>query len=83
MVPTVSMVEDRGITPAVEMASFVGLKPTIEWIAAGAMMEPVVSVPIAAAEKLAAAAAPLPKLDPSGERLRGSKGLWVWPALEL
>ena len=40
------MVEDRGITPAVEMASFVGLKPTIEWIAAGAMMEPVVSVPI-------------------------------------
>ena len=83
MVPTVSMVEDRGITPAVEMASFVGLKPTIEWIAAGAMMEPVVSVPIAAAEKLAATAAPLPELDPSGERLRGSKGLWVWPALEL
>ena len=59
-----------------EIESFVGLKPAREWTAEGAIMELVVSVPMAIEAKFAARAAPLPELEPSGDSSMGAKGLW-------
>src|SRR5882757_7031944 len=56
--------------------------PTSPFIDAGQVIEPSVSVPIAAAARLAATAAPLPELDP--QALRSSAyGLRVWPPTAL
>src|SRR5688572_12632494 len=45
-------------------------------------MEPQVSLPQPTTAKLAATAAPVPPLEPPGQR-RGSYGLRVWPPNEL
>src|SRR3954454_4658631 len=60
----------------------VGLKPTMPLIAAGQVIEPSVSVPIAAGTMPAATAAPLPDEEPQGLRLSAC-GLRVWPPSAL
>ena len=60
----------------------VGLKPTMPLIAAGQVIEPSVSVPIAAGTMPAATAAPLPLDEPQGLRL-SANGLRVWPPTAL
>ncbi len=57
-----------GTTPLPLTTPTVGLSPTRPLMEAGERMEPLVSVPIAAAQKLAAAATPEPALDPDGFR---------------
>src|SRR5437660_12664480 len=57
-----------GITPARLTRPSVGLIPTIEQQVAGDTMDPSVSVPMAAAHRLAATATPDPELDPDGVR---------------
>src|SRR5688572_4078265 len=60
----------------------VGLKPTMPLTDAGQVIEPSVSVPIAAGTIPAATAAPLPELEPQG--LRSSAwGLRTWPPTAL
>src|SRR5688572_23712461 len=56
------MIPDRLTSPTV------GLRPTRAVCAAGDTMEPSVSVPMAAAAKFAAIAAPDPELEPDGVR---------------
>jgi len=58
------MMPDRLTRPTV------GLIPTMEFAEAGQMIEPSVSVPIAAAQRSAATATPDPELDPQGLRSR-------------
>ena len=53
--------------PAPGMIDCVGLMPTMPHSAAGHVIEPSVSVPTAAAAKLAAIAAPEPELEPQAE----------------
>src|SRR6266550_6620153 len=60
----------------------VGLMPTIPFAEAGQTTEPSVSVPIAAAQRLAATAAPDPELDPHGLRSR-AYGFFVCPPRPL
>src|SRR5580704_3788192 len=60
----------------------VGLSPTIPLIAAGQVMEPSVSVPMAALTSPAATAAAMPEEEPHGLRSR-AKGLRVWPPIAL
>src|SRR5688572_3395865 len=60
----------------------VGLKPTIPLIAAGQVIDPSVSVPIAAGTIPAATAAPLPVLEPQALRFSAC-GLRVWPPIAL
>jgi hypothetical protein len=60
----------------------VGLKPTMPFTAAGQVIEPSVSVPIAAGTMPAATAAPLPVLDPQALRFSAC-GLRVWPPTAL
>ena len=56
--------------------------PTSELTLDGDTIEPSVSVPTAAAARLAAAAAPEPELDPDGLRL-SAYGFFVWPPRPL
>ena len=51
----------------------VGLMPTIPLADDGQTTEPLVSVPMAMAQKLAAAAAPEPELEPHGLRSRAAR----------
>src|SRR5687768_4149473 len=60
----------------------VGLNPTMPLIAAGQVIDPSVSVPIASRTSPAATAAPLPEEDPQGLR-SSAKGLRVWPPTAL
>src|SRR5205085_11774381 len=60
----------------------VGLRPTTPLALAGEMMEPEVSVPIAAAHELDAAATPDPELEPDGWRSYAF-GLCVCPPRPL
>jgi hypothetical protein len=55
-----------GIIPPRLRRPSVGFMPTTEHIEAGDTMDPSVSVPTAAAAKLAAAATADPELDPDG-----------------
>src|SRR5262245_11521325 len=57
-----------GITPARLIKPTVGFSPTIPHIEDGEMIEPSVSVPTAAAQRLAATATADPELDPDGFR---------------
>src|SRR5213079_2604951 len=66
--PAVSWLWAMGMTPARLTRPTVGLIPTIEQQVEGDTMEPSVSVPIAAAHRLAATATPEPELDPDGVR---------------
>jgi hypothetical protein len=59
-----------GTTPLPLTNPTVGLKPTRPFSDAGDRMEPLVSVPMAPAQKLAAAATPDPALEPDGFRSR-------------
>src|SRR5689334_3517432 len=71
-----------GTMPSPGMRPMVGLMPTMPFTDDGETMEPSVSVPTAAAHKLAATATPDPELDPDG--LRSSEyGLRVWPPRPL
>ena len=69
--PGVSWVWLIGTTCVRETRPTVGFNPTRPLTDAGQEIEPSVSVPMAAAAKLAATATPDPALDPQGER-RGS-----------
>src|SRR3954469_15149195 len=60
----------------------VGLKPTMPLIAAGQVIQPSVSVPIAPRTIPAATASPLPEDEPQGLRL-SAWGLRVWPPTAL
>src|ERR1041385_5266134 len=68
MGPAVSWLWAMGMTPARLTRPSVGLMPTIEQQVEGDTMEPSVSVPMAAAHRLAATATPEPELDPDGVR---------------
>src|SRR5436190_19406048 len=70
------MIPERPISPTV------GLIPTSELPDAGDVTEPSVSVPMAAAQQLDAAAAPEPELDPDGLR-SSTYGLRVCPPRPL
>jgi hypothetical protein len=69
MGPAVSWRAAIGTIPALLTSPTVGLSPTSAFSEAGARMEPSVSVPMAAAQKLAAAPAAGPALEPDGLRL--------------
>src|SRR5687768_4898021 len=56
------------MTPARLVSPTVGFSPTTPLAAAGETIDPFVSVPMAAAQRLAAAAVPEPELDPPGVR---------------
>ena len=60
----------------------VGLMPTMPFIDDGHMMDPLVSVPIVMAARLADAATPEPELDPHGFR-SSAYGLRHWPPRAL
>ena len=66
--PAVSWLCAIGMMPARLTSPTVGLMPTRPQLDDGQTIEPSVSVPIAAAQKLAAAATPEPELDPHGLR---------------
>ena len=66
--PAVSCVFEMGIMPARLTNPTVGLIPTIPLMDAGQLIEPSVSVPTAAAQRLAATATAEPELEPHGER---------------
>ena len=69
--------------PARLTRPIVGFSPTRPFWLAGLMIEPVVSVPIAAAAKLIAVAAAEPELEPPMNNSPGPYGLSVRPPLEL
>src|SRR6185295_18756941 len=60
----------------------VGLMPTRPLLLEGETIDPSVSVPIAAAARFAAMAAPEPELDPDGLR-SSAYGFLVWPPRPL
>src|SRR5512140_3871534 len=66
--PAVSGVCEIGMITLRLTSPTVGLIPTSEHVADGLTIEPVVSEPIAAAQKLDATAAAEPELDPDGVR---------------
>ena len=80
--PGASWVNEIGITPSVGTRPTVGFIPTSPHAAAGAVIEPLVSVPTAKGASRAATAAPLPELDPHAVRLR-AYGLRVSPPWAL
>ena len=69
-IPTVSCVCEMGTTPARLVRPTVGFIPTTPLAEAGLTIEPLVSVPSAAAQKLADVAAAEPELEPLGLRVR-------------
>src|SRR5947207_2161697 len=69
-IPTVSCVCEMGTTPARLVRPTVGFIPTTPLAEAGPTIEPLVSVPSAAAQKLADVAAAEPELEPLGLRVR-------------
>ena len=66
--PAVSCVSEIGTMPARLTRPTVGLMPTMPFAVDGQTMEPSVSVPMAAAARLAETAAPEPELEPHGLR---------------
>ena len=77
-----SCVFDNGTIPVPLARPRVPRSPTRLLLEAGIRIDPHVSLPIPAAAKFAAIAAPVPPLDPPGARDR-SYGLRVCPATEL
>ena len=76
--PTVSWEAAIGTTPARLVSPTVGLMPTTPLAPDGQTIDPSVSVPIAAAHRLADGAAPEPELDPHGLR-SSTYGFLTWP----
>ncbi len=70
MGPAVSCEREIGTMPLRLIRPTVGLTPTMPFAEDGLTIEPSVSVPTAAAQRLAATAAPEPELDPHGLRSR-------------
>ena len=68
MGPAVSWLCAIGTMPAPLTSPSVGFRPTRLLQAAGEVIEPSVSVPIAAAQRFAAVATAEPELEPLGER---------------
>src|SRR4051812_14247052 len=68
--PLTSCDHDSGMTPARLDRPKLLRRPTRFWLAAGIRIEPQVSLPSAAAAKLAAPAAPEPPLEAPGTRSR-------------
>ncbi len=66
--PGVSCWAEIGTTPRRETRPRVGFRPTKPLKAAGQVIDPSVSVPMAAAARPAATAAPEPEEDPQGLR---------------
>ena len=66
--PSVSWLTDSGMTPARLTSPMVGLIPTRPLRLAGETIDPSVSLPIAAAHRLAAVATAEPLLEPDGLR---------------
>ena len=66
--PATSCRGEMGTTPTPLTTPSEGLKPTSPFTAAGERIEPSVSVPTAAAQRLKAAAVPDPELEPEGLR---------------
>ena len=64
--PAWSSDQDRTATPALLTRPYVGFIPAIPFAAAGARIEPPVSLPVAAKQRPAAIAAPDPPLEPDG-----------------
>ena len=64
--PAVSWVWEMGMIPVRLINPTVGFMPTIPFALEGQVIEPLVSVPIASAQRLAETAAPDPELDPHG-----------------
>src|SRR5215218_7197064 len=62
--PTVSWLWEIGITPARLVSPTVGLMPITAFALAGQTIDPSVSVPRPAAQRLAETAAPEPELEP-------------------
>src|SRR5919202_7143330 len=75
--PTVSWVCEIGITPWRLVKPTVGLMPTTPHADDGLTIEPSVSVPSAAAHRLAETATAEPELEPLGVR-SSTNGLRVW-----
>src|SRR5580693_5638930 len=71
-----------GMMPRPLSRPTVGLIPTMPFIDDGHTTEPSVSVPTAAAHRLADTATPDPELDPHGLR-SSAYGLRVWPPRPL
>src|SRR5450631_409123 len=82
MGPAVSWRGEMGTTPLPLTIPTVGFKPTRPFNEEGERIEPLVSVPMAAAQKLAAAATAEPALEPDGLRSR-AYALRVWPPIPL
>src|ERR1700752_2394652 len=80
--PAVSWLCAIGIIPARLIRPIVGLMPTSEFADDGQTIEPSVSVPIAAAQRFAATAAPDPELEPQGLRST-AYGFFVCPPRPL
>src|SRR4051812_3933883 len=80
--PSVSWLADSGMTPARLTRPTVGLTPTRPLQLDGDTIEPSVSLPIAAAHRLAATATPDPLLEPDGDR-SGAYGLRHCPPRPL
>src|SRR4051794_25034010 len=68
MGPAVSWLWEIGTMPDRLISPSVGLIPTSDPAALGEVIDPSVSLPTAAAAKLAATAAPEPELEPEGVR---------------
>ena len=77
--PAVSKVEEIGTIPLRLTKPTVGFNPTVEFWLAGDKIEPDVSLPIAAAQKLAATETPLPELEPPVSKIRLPYGFSVCP----
>src|ERR1700687_4582079 len=71
-----------GIIPLRLTNPTVGFIPTNPFAEDGQTIDPSVSVPIAATQKFAEAAAPEPELDPHGLR-SSAYGFFVWPPRPL
>src|ERR1043165_7230073 len=80
--PAVSWLCEIGMIPERLISPTVGLMPTSEFAEEGHTTEPSVSVPIAAAHKFAATAAPEPELEPQGFR-SSTYGFLVCPPRPL
>src|SRR5690349_9347425 len=68
--PAVSWLWPIGMMPSCDSSGRLGLMPTTRLLPDGQTTEPSVSVPTAAAQRLAAAATADPELDPQGSKLR-------------
>src|ERR1700692_2276503 len=80
--PAPSWLCEMGMMPVRLTRPTVGLVPTRPLLDDGQTIEPSVSVPMAAAHRLAETAAPEPALEPQGLR-SSAYGFLVWPPRPL